>query len=119
MLTGYTLEQVKGFYDKNFGAKRTVIYVVGKFNEGEVTKAIEETFGKWKEGPEINYPPATQVKSNEIAIIDRKDAPQTTILLGLPTLIPKDPDFVPLQITNSLLGGSFGMIVGKPNKMVV
>ncbi len=108
MVSGYTLGQVKGFYDKNFGAKRTVLYVVGKFNDGEVNKAIEETFGKWKDGPDVNYPPAKQVHTNEIAIIDRKDAPQTTILLGLPTITPKNTDYVPLQITNSLLGGSFG-----------
>jgi predicted Zn-dependent peptidase len=41
-------------------------------------------------------------------VIDRKEAPQTTVLLGLPTLIPKDKDAVALQVTNSLLGGSFG-----------
>src|SRR5688572_7281035 len=49
MLNSYTLEMVKGFYDKNVGAKRTVVYAVGKFNEDAVNKAIEEAFGKWKE----------------------------------------------------------------------
>jgi predicted Zn-dependent peptidase len=48
------------------------------------------------------------VKTNEVAMIDRKDAPQTTIMLGLPTLDPSKPDYLPLQVTNSLLGGSFG-----------
>lgn len=107
-ISGYTLEQIKDFYNKNFGARRTVLYVVGKFNGDAVTKAVEETFSKWKEGPEVNYPPAVQVKSNEIAIIDRKGAPQTTIALGLPTITPNDPDYVAMQITNALLGGSFG-----------
>jgi predicted Zn-dependent peptidase len=108
MLNSYTVESIKGFYDKNFGAKRSVIYVAGKFDEAKVEKAITDTFTKWKEGAEVNYPPAQQTRTNEIAIIDRKDAPQTTIMLGLPTLTPKDADYVSLQITNSLLGGSFG-----------
>jgi predicted Zn-dependent peptidase len=47
-------------------------------------------------------------RTNEIAQIDRKGAPQTTVIVGLPTLTPKDQDFVALQVTNSLLGGSFG-----------
>jgi len=108
MLNSYTLDMAKSFYEKNFGAKRSVIYVVGKFNEATVTSTIQETFGKWKDGPEISFPPATQTRSNEIAMIDRKGAPQTTIMLGLPTVTPKDKDYVALQVTNSLLGGSFG-----------
>src|SRR5690606_7188571 len=46
--------------------------------------------------------------TNEIAVIDRPNAPQTTIMLGLPTLDPSKEDYVPLAVTNSLLGGSFG-----------
>jgi predicted Zn-dependent peptidase len=108
MLTSYTLDMVKGFYSKNFGAKRSVVYVVGKFDEAATSKAIDEAFSKWTAGPDVNYPAATQTRTNEIAMIDRKDAPQTTVLLGTPTIIPKDKDVVALQVTNSLLGGSFG-----------
>lgn len=108
MLNAYTVDNIKNFYDKNFGAKRSVLYVAGKFDEAKVEKAIAETFTNWKEGAEIDYPAAVPTRTNEIAIIDRKDAPQTTIMLGLPTLTPKDADYVSLQITNSLLGGSFG-----------
>lgn len=108
MITSYTLENVKSFYDTNFGAKRSVIYVVGKFDEAAVSKTIDESFATWKAGADINFLPAAATRTNEIAMIDRKDAPQTTVLLGLPTLIPRDKDYVALQVTNSLLGGSFG-----------
>lgn len=108
MLDSYSLEKVKAFYQENFGARRTVVYAVGKFDESEVSKAIEDAFGEWKEGPEIDYPVATPVRTNEVAMIDRPGAPQTTIMLGLPTLDPSKPDYLPLTVTNSLLGGSFG-----------
>lgn len=108
MLNSYTLEKAKEFYDKNIGAKRTVVYAVGKFDEAAVKKAVEDAFGQWKEGPEVNYPVATPVKSGEVQVIDRKGAPQTTVLLGLPTIDPSKSDYLPLQVTNSLLGGSFG-----------
>jgi zinc protease len=107
MLDGYTLENVKSFYDENYGARRTVVYAVGKFDEAEVSKAIDEAFGKWREGAEVNYPVATPVQSNAVAIIDRPGAPQTTVMLGLPTLDPSQPEYVPLSVTNSLLGGAF------------
>ncbi len=108
MLTSYSMSLVKSFYEKNFGAKRSVIYVVGKFDEAAVTKSIEDSFDAWKEGPEISYPQAIATRSNEIAILDRPNAPQSTIRLGIPTLDPSKPDYQALQITNSLLGGSFG-----------
>ena len=43
-----------------------------------------------------------------VQLIDREGAPQSTIFYGLPVADPSNPDFVALDITNSLLGGSFG-----------
>ena len=108
MLDSYSHERVKSFYAEHYGARRTVVYVVGKFDGGEVARSIEEAFGQWKEGPGVDYPVPNPVQTNEVAIIDRPDAPQTTIMLGLPTLDPSKPEYVPLAVTNSLLGGSFG-----------
>lgn len=108
MLDSYTIEMVKSFYEKNFGAKRAVIYVVGKFDETATRKSIDESFNLWKEGAEASYPPVTPTTSDEVAMIDRSDAPQTTIILGLPTINPQHEDYVALQVTNSILGGSFG-----------
>jgi len=107
MLDSYTVDNVKAFYENNYGAKRAVVYVSGKFDEAATTKAIEDTFKGWRAGPEVSYPPATQIKTNQVAIVDRPNAPQTTLIIGLPTLTPKNDDVVALQVTNALLGGSF------------
>ena len=107
MIDTYTVDMVKGFYDKNFGAKRTVIYVAGKFDESATTRSIDDSFKGWKEGPEVSYPPAEQIKTNKVSIIDRPNAPQTTVIIGLPTLTPKSENVVALQVTNAILGGSF------------
>jgi zinc protease len=108
MLNSYTLADVKAFYDKNLGGKRTVVYAVGKFDEVAVQKAIEDAFSKWREGPEVDFPVAKPVRTNEVAVIDRPNSPQSTVIIGLPTLDPSSKDYLPLQVTNSLLGGSFG-----------
>lgn len=108
MLDSYTVEKVKDFYNANYGAKRSVLYVVGKFDEANVASAVEKSFSSWTEGPDVNYPEPNANHTNEIAIIDRPGAPQTTIMVGLPTITPDNPDFIALEVTNSLLGGSFG-----------
>jgi predicted Zn-dependent peptidase len=106
-LQGYTLEQIRGFYDANFGAARSRLYVTGVFDERTMRDAIEEAFGGWKEGlPAVTNVPSP-VTGRSVHILDRPGAPQSTIAIGLPTIDPSDEDFVALQVTNALLGGSF------------
>jgi predicted Zn-dependent peptidase len=108
LIDGFTLQGVKDFYNKNFGAKRSAIYVVGNYDAAVVNAAINKAFGKWKPGPAIYTPPVHPVIKQDTLIIDRKDAPQTTVILGLPTLLPKEKDYVGLLVTDALLGGAFG-----------
>jgi predicted Zn-dependent peptidase len=108
MINSYTLEMVKGFYNKNFGAKRSVLYVVGKFDEAAVNAAAGAAFSKWKEGPAVMYPEVQAVVVSDTIMMERKAAPQTTLIVGMPVIAPGNKDYVPLLVTNSLLGGSFG-----------
>jgi zinc protease len=107
-INSFTLKNVKDFYGKNFGAKRAALYVVGKYNAAVVNAAISKAFGSWKPGPDIYTPPVQPTVKQDTLIIDRKDAPQTTLLIGLPVLQPKDKDYVGMYVTDALLGGSFG-----------
>jgi predicted Zn-dependent peptidase len=107
-IDGFTLEKVKDFYNKNFGAKRSGLYIVGKFDDGTVNAAINKAFGKWKPGPAIFTPPVQPVIKRDTLIINRKDAPQTTVIIGLPAILPKEKDYVGLLVTDALLGGAFG-----------
>lgn len=107
MINNFTIEQAKKFYDQNFGAQRSNLYVVGKFNKKAVETAIQESFRDWKKGPEPFYPAVNPEAKKELAVIDRPGAPQSTLIMGLPVIDPSHPDYVPLQITNALLGGSF------------
>lgn len=108
MLDSYTLEKVQGFYEANLGAKRTTIYIVGKFDEAEVQARVESALATWRPGPEDSYPVATPVTGESMAIIDRPGAPQSTLMFGIPVVDPSNDDWIPLAVTNSLLGGSFG-----------
>jgi zinc protease len=107
MLNGYTLANVQKFYKDNFGGARTHIYVAGKFDPAAVKKAITAAFSSWPRGPEpvINIP--KPVTKRQLELIDRPGAPQSTLYIGLPTINPSNPDYIPLQVMNALLGGSF------------
>lgn len=107
MIDSYTVEDIADFYNENLGARRTTIYVAGNFDASAVQAAVEESMGDWREGKEAEYPIATPATSAAIKIIDRPGAPQSTIYYGLPVPDPSNPDYLALDVTNSILGGSF------------
>jgi predicted Zn-dependent peptidase len=107
MINRYTIEDVQKFYKDNFGAARTNLYVAGRFDAAAMRKAITQAFDGWTSGgaPSENIP--KPVAARTINLIDRPGAAQSTIYLGLPVVYPGNPDYIPLQVTNALLGGSF------------
>jgi zinc protease len=108
MINSVSLEDVRKFYADNFGAQRTHLYVAGQFDAAAVRRAITQAFGAWAKGtpPVENVPHPTSER--KIYLIDRPGAPQSTIYLGLPVVDPSHKDYMPLVVTNSILGGSFG-----------
>lgn len=108
MINAYDLESVKAFYNANFGAKRTTLYVSGMFDKEVIIKTAQEVLSSWVAGPEDHYPVATPVTKSGLKFSDRPGAPQSTILIGLPVADASSEDYIPLSVMNSLLGGSFG-----------
>ena len=107
MVDGYTVENIKSFYDAQVGAKRTTIYLAGKFDKSKVIEQIKSSFAALKAGEASSYPIAKAADISRVNIIDRPDAPQSTMYYGLPTIDPSHPDYVALDVANSILGGSF------------
>ena len=99
---------IKKYYEGNFGAARSHLYVAGRFDTAEMKKAVAASFGGWAKGPEaVNNVPKVSPK-HVLDLTDRPGAPQSTLLVGMPVPNATSPDWVPLIVTNALLGGSFG-----------
>lgn len=107
MLKGFTIDDVRKFYADNFGAQRTRVYVAGKFDTTAVEQAIRTSFASWAKGPEpvINVPKSNATRRLEL--VEKPNAVQSTLNIGLPTADPSQKDYIPLLVTNTLLGGSF------------
>lgn len=108
MIQGYTIEDVQKFYKDNFGAARTHVYVAGKFGPAAMKKAITDAFSSWQHGPDPLIDIPKPVTKHDLALIDRPGAVQSTLYIGLPTIDPSNQEYVPLQVMNAILGGSFG-----------
>lgn len=107
MLRGYTVDQVRALYRDNYNASRSHLYVVGRFDQAAVRKAVTEAFGSWAAGKPSVRKPVTGAVSRSISVLDRPGAVQSTINVGIPVADPSSPDYTRLMVTNNLLGGSF------------
>lgn len=106
---GFTIAQVKKFHADNFAAQRAHLFVVGVYDAAAVERAIREAFAGWARGtPAASIPVGPAPTARTMSLTDRPNAPQSTIALGLRIPSPKSPDYIPLRVTDYLLGGSFG-----------
>lgn len=107
MVQGFTIADVRSFYDANYGAGRAHLYVAGRFDRPAMEAAIREAFGGWKAGKPSTLAAPQPKTARAVHLVDRPGAVQSTILLGMPVPDPSSPDFLPLTVVNTLLGGYF------------
>jgi predicted Zn-dependent peptidase len=81
--------------------------VAGVFDAGAMEASIRKVFGAWARGATIAPPGKPAPRTGGFALIDRAGAPQSTVMLGLKVPDPSSGDWVALEVTDSLLGGSF------------
>ncbi|WPU96823.1 pitrilysin family protein [Mucilaginibacter sabulilitoris] len=97
-------------FKKMYQPANCTLIIAGKI-EPDALLLIKDTFGNdWTNGeiaaditqPEIQ--PATEL----FYFTEKPDALQSAIRIGLPTINRNHPDFQPMQVLNTVLGGYFG-----------
>lgn len=106
-LQAYTAAQARAFHQANYGAARSHLYVVGRFDEAQVEAAARQAFSGWARGTPAADRPPRPASRRAVHLIDRPGALQSTIVVGMPVIDPSHPDYVRLTVMNALLGGSF------------
>jgi predicted Zn-dependent peptidase len=101
---------VKGFHQRYFRPDNSALIVVGDFDPAEMRKQVETLFGPWRaEGPAPQRADYGKVLADKprVWLVNKSDAIETTFLIGGPGVARNDPDYVPLQVLNTVLGGRF------------
>jgi len=106
-LAGYKLDDLRRFYEANFGARRARLFVGGRFDTAAVKAAIQQAFGGWAGGPERLRLPPTPQPGPKVILVDRPGAPQSTVRLAWPAPVAGAAEDIGFRVTNNLLGGSF------------
>lgn len=103
-------EDLLAHFKQMYQPSNCTLIVAGKI-ESETLTLIKDTFDKnWINGPvaaDTSQPelkPATEL----FYFVEKPDALQSAIRIGLPVINRNHPDFQPLQVLNTVLGGYFG-----------
>ena len=107
MLSGYTLDQVRTFHREHYIAARSRLYIAGVFDAAAIEAGVRKAFEAWPAGAAKAMPTPPAGKTGGFALLDRAGAPQSTVMLGLKVPDPAQADWIALEVTDSLLGGSF------------
>jgi predicted Zn-dependent peptidase len=86
------------------------IIVAGKI-ESDTLELITDTFNaNWRNGTEKSDTTQPEIKpaAQQFYFIEKPDALQSAIRMGLPAITRAHPDFPALQVLNTVLGGYFG-----------
>jgi len=104
---GFDAPGARAFWASQTGAQRALLLVGGMFDEDAAAQAWRAGFDDWAPGspPAEHRPAPAQVRS--VHVVDRPGAEQSTVYIGRTVPDPAHPDYVALEVTNLLLGGSF------------
>ncbi len=109
VVTTFKRSDVENFYSPHFIPNNATLFVVGRFDKDKVTNAIKKSFGEWKKGTpsEVKFPGPPSFTTRKVYLINRPGAVQSTLNVG--NLVPDitSPDFLPMTVANTILGGSF------------
>jgi zinc protease len=92
-----------------FKPNNATLVIVGDTSLEEIMPALEKALGTWKSGdvPAISVPERPQPARTTVYLIDKPAAAQSVLLVG--QLVPprNNPDAVPFEVLNTVLGGQF------------
>jgi len=105
-----TTADLRAFYDKYYRPNNAALLVAGDTTEKELRGKLEAAFSKWhaKGGAAPKLPAAEGASpTTRIFLVDKADAPQSSIRVGLIGIDRKSPDYFPVTVMNLILGGGF------------
>lgn len=107
-VAGYDIAKLRDFYDRNFGARRTHVYVAGRYDRAALESALRRVFQDWRAGPAPSELPAKASETARLELVDSPGAPQSSLRMAVPVPDPASAQYFQTTLMNSLLGGTFG-----------
>ena len=112
-----TTANLARFYQTNYRPNNAVLIVAGDTTETELRAKLTPALRGWRPGRvvarKLPAPASTTAAAagagikNHIALIDKAQAPQSSVRVGLVGIDRLNPDYIAVSVMNLILGGGF------------
>ena len=108
-VTPFGPETAAGYVDARYRPAGAGLVVVGDVDQDETKLLAQRCFGDWQGDapPRGGFQPEPRARERRVVIVDRPDAVQSEIRIGHVGQPRSSPDYFPLMVFNTVLGGAF------------
>jgi zinc protease len=103
-----TRADLQAFWKQHFVPGNAALVVTGAITVAELRKLAQTTFGDWPKGTaspaKLGVPTTTPPR---LVIVDRPGSPQTQLRVATFGVPRSSPDYMPVRVMNTILGGMF------------
>ncbi|MEO5742450.1 MAG: pitrilysin family protein, partial [Vicinamibacterales bacterium] len=103
-----TRDDLQAFWRQHFVPGNAALVVTGAITVPELRKLAQTAFGSWPRGTatpaKLGVPAAAPPR---LVIVDRPGSPQTQLRVATFGVPRSSPDYVPVRVMNTILGGMF------------
>lgn len=107
---GLTSADAAAFYKRHYIPNASAIAVAGDFKTGEMKAKLASLFGGWQKGPALPDKANSAVpliNRAKVLLVNKGDAKETTFIIGGPGVPRSNPDYVAMEVVNTVFGGRF------------
>jgi zinc protease len=109
-IQSFTVKDLRAFYASAYQPANATLIVVGDVTPTRVVPMLETQFGKWTKGAAPAHAALTTPAlpaARQIYVIDKPGAPQSQVRIGWVGVARATPDYFPITVMNTVLGGAF------------
>jgi len=109
-LKAITAEQMRAFHAAKYRPSNATLIVAGDVTAAGVMPLLEDAFGKWPMSAPVSrtaVPVGKQLTAPQVVLVDMPSAEQSQVRIGWVGVPRSTPDYFPLVVLNTILGGSF------------
>ena len=104
-----TPQQFRDAHARRFRPDHGLLVVTGRIEPDKAFALAQAAFGDWKNAgePVPETPEAAATVAPQFVLVQRDGSVQSTVRLGRPAIAATNPDYIPLQLANAVVGGGF------------
>ncbi|WP_394202518.1 M16 family metallopeptidase [Shewanella waksmanii] len=110
-LQSLTISQLRAFHQSYYQPSNSAISIVGDFDVAAMKTKLQGLFGEWENTEQLQDAALDRglpkLAASQVLLVNKGDAIETTFMIGGKGIARSNPDYVGLQVINTILGGRF------------